>query len=407
MEPGMTLWSQSDAISMIRSDKLKAISGKAGSDISVTAKCSAAATPEPLSPAGPLEHTDETPSPKSTEADEAAEFDQICHQGWAWSWANLRVKIYRFTILIIKQVYLIFMTLSLPTNHLMLTFRTLPRDFDEPHHNADHLAAKFRNAIMPARGKLHDQRSRLIKINRWFLEMPFLGIPGIVRFIDVRTQWFDEAMEQAFDDGIQQVVVIAAGYDTRAYRLSRPGVKFYEIDLPHASKNKQELVRSLLPADKYPRPEFVAADLSKVKLADALAATSFDPTKTTLFTAEGLLYYLPPAAVQQLLTCVSTISAPGSRVMFDFLNLSTLSGEVWNPGFETLMLSVWNKGEVMYSGIDERPEAVEKLLRLFGFHTHEVLSARDMVKRYMPHVQWGTHPPTVSPYFSYVCGEKL
>jgi O-methyltransferase involved in polyketide biosynthesis len=49
---------------------------------------------------------------------------------------------------------------------------------------------------------------------------------------------------------LQQVVVIAAGYDTRAYRLARPGVKFYEIDLPHASKNKQELVRELLPADK-------------------------------------------------------------------------------------------------------------------------------------------------------------
>jgi hypothetical protein len=49
---------------------------------------------------------------------------------------------------------------------MQLTFRTLPRDYDEPHHNADHLAAKFRNAIMPARGKLHDQRSRLIKINR-------------------------------------------------------------------------------------------------------------------------------------------------------------------------------------------------------------------------------------------------
>jgi O-methyltransferase involved in polyketide biosynthesis len=47
-----------------------------------------------------------------------------------------------------------------------------------------------------------------------------------------------------------QIVVIAAGYDTRAYRLARPGVKFYEIDLPHASRNKQELVRELLPADK-------------------------------------------------------------------------------------------------------------------------------------------------------------
>jgi O-methyltransferase involved in polyketide biosynthesis len=49
---------------------------------------------------------------------------------------------------------------------------------------------------------------------------------------------------------LHQVVVIAAGYDTRAYRLARPGVKFYEIDLPHASRNKQELVRELLPADK-------------------------------------------------------------------------------------------------------------------------------------------------------------
>lgn len=49
---------------------------------------------------------------------------------------------------------------------------------------------------------------------------------------------------------VLQVVVIAAGYDTRAYRLHRPGVRFYEIDLPHASRKKQELVRDLLPASK-------------------------------------------------------------------------------------------------------------------------------------------------------------
>jgi methyltransferase (TIGR00027 family) len=85
---------------------------------------------------------------------------------------------------------------------------------------------------------------------QWFLETPFLGIPGIVRFIDVRTQWFDEAMNAAIDNGIKQVVIIAAGYDTRAYRLSRPGVRFYEIDLPHASKHKQDLVRELLPASE-------------------------------------------------------------------------------------------------------------------------------------------------------------
>ncbi|WIA41967.1 hypothetical protein OEZ86_009270 [Tetradesmus obliquus] len=335
-----------------------------------------------------------------------AGFDQLCNDGAAWTWSNFVVKLYRNTLGLLKQLYLIFMTLSLRTNHLMLTFRTMTRDFDEPNCNGDFLAAKFRNAIMPARGRLHDQRSRLIKINRDAIEFPFLGIPGIVRFIDVRTQWFDEGVTAAMDDGITQVVIIAAGYDTRAYRLSRPGVKFYEIDLPHASKNKQELVRSLLPADKYPRPEFVAADLSKVKLADALAATSFDPTKTTLFTAEGLVYYLPPAAVQQLLTCVSSSSAPGSRLMFDFLNLSTVRGDVWHPGFETLQISVYNKGERMYNGIDERPQAVRRLLSLFGFGGCCVSGAQSMVKRYMPHEQYCSRPPTVSPYFSYVSAVK-
>jgi hypothetical protein len=45
-------------------------------------------------------------------------------------------------------------------------------------------------------------------------------------------------------------VIIAAGYDTRAYRLASPGVSFYEIDLPHASKKKQELVAEHMPKDK-------------------------------------------------------------------------------------------------------------------------------------------------------------
>jgi O-methyltransferase involved in polyketide biosynthesis len=79
-----------------------------------------------------------------------------------------------------------------------------------------------------------------------------------------------------------QVVVIAAGYDTRAYRLSRPGVKFYEIDLPHASRNKQELVRSLLPANKVravrwrgmPDTEFAVALQSSQAFRNVISACS-------------------------------------------------------------------------------------------------------------------------------------
>jgi methyltransferase (TIGR00027 family) len=91
------------------------------------------------------------------------------------------------------------------------------------------------------------------------LQVPFLGIPGLVNFIDVRTQWFDAAVQRAIADGITQVVVIAAGYDTRAYRLGQPGVKFYEVDLPHASEMKQELVKQHMPRDKVRRGERAAA----------------------------------------------------------------------------------------------------------------------------------------------------
>ncbi len=66
------------------------------------------------------------------------------------------------------------------------------------------------------------------------------------------------------------------------------------MDLPAASKKKQQLVSSVLPPPEVlPRPTYVGADLSKVTLVEALAGTAFSPAKKTLFTCEG---YVPPAA---------------------------------------------------------------------------------------------------------------
>ena len=94
--------------------------------------------------------------------------------------------------------------------------------------------------------------------------------------------------------------------------------------------------------------------------------------------------------------------------MTDFLHLSCLSGHVWNPGFETLLVSVWNKGETMYSGIDERPAAIAALLARYGFGPRELLTAQDMVARYMPHVEYRGRPKaTVSPYFGYFSAVKM
>ncbi|KIZ07560.1 Putative S-adenosyl-L-methionine-dependent methyltransferase [Monoraphidium neglectum] len=257
------------------------------------------------------------------------------------------------------------------------------------------------------RGKQHRERDPELWYRNRCLDIKYLGVPGIVNFIDARTQWIDDGMTKALDDGIKQVVIIAAGYDTRAYRLARPGVKFFELDLPHASDKKKELVEKLLPQDKYSWPEFIGADLSKVSLSDALATSSFDPTKKTFFSIEGLVYYLPPLAFRSLLQSISDAAVVGSRVFFDFINLSTMAGEVFHPGFETLMVSVWNKGEYFYSGVDEKEESVRELLRQFGFRMDEVVYAPQMAARYLPHLPWKEQPNPLPRYFSYTSGEKV
>jgi len=335
-------------------------------------------------------------------------FDQLCNDGARITGRNLFGKLLRCVLTPIKEVYLPVMTWGLPTNSLMLTFRTFNRDFDIPNHNEDNLAPLLRDSLMPARGKMHREKSSFLKWKTSLFDLPVLGLPGIVNFIDVRTQWFDAAVKGAIRDGITQVVIIAAGYDTRAYRLAQPGVRFYEIDLPHASEKKQELVREHMPKDKYSWPEFVAADLSQTSLMEALSNTSWNRTKRTVFIIEGLVYYLPAAAFKQQLTAITETAVVGSRLFFDFIHLDAMSAETYQPGFETLWLSTWNKGEPMFSGIDANPAAIRSLLKKFGFRLYEVLTAKEITERFHPHVtSWNSASPHVPPYFGYIAAEKV
>jgi O-methyltransferase involved in polyketide biosynthesis len=59
------------------------------------------------------------------------------------------------------------------------------------------------------------------------------GVAGVINFVDARTKWLDQEVAAS---RLPQVVVIAAGYDTRAYRFGGEGRAFYEVDLPHASQ---------------------------------------------------------------------------------------------------------------------------------------------------------------------------
>jgi methyltransferase (TIGR00027 family) len=129
----------------------------------------------------------------------------------------------------------------------------------------------------------------------------------------VRTHYFDAYFRAAMRAGIAQVVILAAGLDSRAYRLDWPdGTTLYEIDQPKVLAYKGNTLDGLGAVPKaHRRP--VAIDL-RDDWAAALTAAGFDRRRPTAWLAEGLLPYLPAAAQDRLFEMVTELSAVGSRI---------------------------------------------------------------------------------------------
>ncbi|MFB9689065.1 class I SAM-dependent methyltransferase [Amycolatopsis plumensis] len=126
----------------------------------------------------------------------------------------------------------------------------------------------------------------------------------------VRTKFYDEFFAEA---GLTQAVILAAGLDSRAYRLPWPaGTVVYELDRPQVLEFKTRTLAGL-GAEPTADRRVVAADLREDWPA-ALRAAGFDPARPTAWSAEGLLGYLPPEAQDRLLDTITELSAPGSRV---------------------------------------------------------------------------------------------
>src|ERR1700739_3361102 len=128
----------------------------------------------------------------------------------------------------------------------------------------------------------------------------------------VRTKFFDEFFLAAQKAGIKQVVILASGLDSRAYRLPWPaGTVVYEVDQPQVVEFKSRTLAELGAAPTADR-RVVAIDL-RDDWPTALRTAGFDPDQPTAWSAEGLLGYLPPEAQDRLLDTITELSAPGSR----------------------------------------------------------------------------------------------
>ncbi|MDT5146243.1 MAG: hypothetical protein QOC58_888 [Mycobacterium sp.] len=151
----------------------------------------------------------------------------------------------------------------------------------------------------------------------------------MARGMACRTRFYDQFFLEAARAGIGQAVILASGLDARAYRLPWPaGTVVYEVDMPEVIEFKT-LTLGDLGAEPTAERRTVAVDL-RDDWASALRSAGFDPEAPSAWSAEGLLVYLPDAAQDALFDNITALSAPGSRLAFEFVpDTAVFADEQW------------------------------------------------------------------------------
>lgn len=155
---------------------------------------------------------------------------------------------------------------------------------------------------------------------------PVLNRRAMNEQMAVRTRFFDDFFTTATTSGIRQAVILASGLDTRAYRLPWPaGTVVYEIDQPEVIAFKTRTLADL-GAEATAQRRTVSIDLRN-DWAGALREAGLDPTAPTAWSAEGLLPYLPPEAQDRLFDDITELSAPGSQIATEHMDLAALPAD--------------------------------------------------------------------------------
>jgi methyltransferase (TIGR00027 family) len=131
-------------------------------------------------------------------------------------------------------------------------------------------------------------------------------------YLAARTWFFDQAVVDAIDRGVTQIVIAAAGYDTRALRYAKDGVRWFELDHPVTQTDKRARVEEL--GTDTSQITFVSADFTVDDVARRLTDAGCDPSASSLVMAEGISAYLSLPVLADLLGALRRTVAVGSRL---------------------------------------------------------------------------------------------
>ena len=210
--------------------------------------------------------------------------------------------------------------------------------------------------------------------------------PGPRASAVARTRLIDDLVTDA-RSWIGQLVILGAGFDARAYRLSGLAeVTVFEVDHPATQQAKREVLGRVLAGIVEGDPlawhvRFVPIDLERDDLARALRAAGYRDDTRSLFVWEGVTNYLTPAAVDQTLGAVHGLAATGSLLVFTYVDRAVLAGDYSRfPEARRWVKGVRRRGEPWRFGL--APAEVAAFLAHRGFGLIGDLSTAQAGERY-------------------------
>jgi methyltransferase (TIGR00027 family) len=200
-----------------------------------------------------------------------------------------------------------------------------------------------------------------------------------------RTRYIDEAVLATLSQaqGVGQLVILGAGYDTRPYRLpGLDGVKVFEVDLPAVQDDKKKKIQKYL--GRMPEQvSFIPIDFDTQTLEAVFTGTGFDRSRPAVFIWEGVTQYITEAAVKQTLAFVGK-SAPGSMIVFTYVLKSVIERRSDIPGAEHMMDIVSQQSPWIF-GLE--PSGVTDFLKPFHLSLVADVGNADYQEKYLKPIE--------------------
>jgi len=223
-------------------------------------------------------------------------------------------------------------------------------------------------------------------------------VPGVAdlvaRFIDrrwagarssavARTRLIDDAIRRALEHGIEQLVILGAGFDARAYRIpALSELAVFEVDHPDTLAQKRRLLGPL-PAELYSHVRFVGVDFESSELEQRLGAAGYSKSSRSFILWEGVTNYLDETAIDATLRWCAT-GAPGTELLFTYVHRAVLDDPTSFAGTERLFKTLEAAGERWTFGLD--PAELAGFLDQRGLSLEEDIGSAAYRARYLPEV---------------------